>query len=178
MFHLPGSLRLVTISLLAALMPIGTACAEHFKFIVVFTEGSLTGNAYAGYYSTDKPSGYFFPDAHGGDQLMSLEIVIDGAKFMMQDDIAFPYLPRIKVQSGQTTIFDFDAGDGSATSPNKWMWMYLNNGGATNHIQFGSWSHGEHIVESSGVIFDIYPIDPRRAPPAPECMDCHSRLRR
>ena len=178
MVHLPGSLRLVAISLMASLIPVGAACADHFKFIVVFTDGSLTGNAYAGYFSTDKPSGYFFPDAHIGDQLMSLEIVIDGAKFMMQDDIAFPYLPRIKVQSGQTTIFDFDAGDGSATSPNKWMWMYLNNGGVTNHIQFGTWSRGERIVESSGVIFDIYPIDPRRAPPAPECMDCHSRLRR
>lgn len=178
MFHLPRSMRLLTASLLASLIPISAACAEHYKFIVVFTDGSLTGNAYAGYFSTDKPSGYFFPDAHSGDQLVSLEITIDGAKFTMQDDIAFPYLPRIRVQSGITSIFDFDAGDGSATSPNRWMWMYLNNGGATNHVQVGSWSHGEHIVESSGVIFDIHQIDPRRAPPAPECMDCHSRLRR
>lgn len=178
MFQLSGSLKLLAVSLLVSLTPFGAACADHFKFVVVFTEGSLAGNAYAGYFSTNKPTGYFFPDAQGGDQLMSLEIVIDGAKFMMQDDIAFPSLPRIKVNSGQTHIFDFDAGNGSATSPNKWMWMYLNNGGTTNHIEFGTWSRSQRIVESRGLIYDIYPIDARQAPPAPECLDCHSRLGR
>lgn len=180
MFQLSGSLKLLAVSLLASLMPIGAAQAEHFKFIVLFTDGPLSGSAYAGYFSTNKPSGIFYPDAHGGaGQLVSLEITIDGAKFTMQDDVAFPYLPRVSVlSSGYTNIFDFDAGDGSATSPNKWMWMYLNNGGVTNHVEFGTWSHGQRVLQSKGVIFDIHQIDPRRTPPAPECMDCHSRLRR
>ena len=78
---------------------------------------------------------------------MSLEITIDGAKFTMQDDVAFPYLPRVSVlSSGYTNIFDFDAGDGSATSPNKWMWMYLNNGSGSRvsrHVESRSTGSAE-----------------------------------
>ena len=60
MFQLSGSLKLLAVSLLASLMPIGAAQAEHFKFIVLFTDGPLSGSAYAGYFSTNKPSGGFF----------------------------------------------------------------------------------------------------------------------
>ena len=101
MFQLPRSLRLLAVSLLACVIPIGAARAEHFKFIVVFLDGSLSGSVHAGYFTTNKPTGDFTPDAHIGGQLMSLIISIDGAWFMMQDDKDFPWLPRVKVQESE-----------------------------------------------------------------------------
>src|SRR5688500_15818109 len=84
MSQFPRSLRLLALSLLATLMPI-CATADHFKFTVLFIDGSLFGNFYDGYFQTSKaPPGQFNPDAHVDGQLVSLAISIDGAQFLMQ----------------------------------------------------------------------------------------------
>ena len=180
MFQLPRSLRLLAVSLLACVIPIGAARAEHFKFIVVFLDGSLSGSVHAGYFTTNKPTGDFTPDAHIGGQLMSLIISIDGAWFMMQDDKDFPWLPRVKVQSPSLTpIFDFDASKGSVTAlHDKWVWMLRSTYDKANLVHFGSWRRGEQVLESTGLIYDIYQIEPSEAPPDPQCSECHSRLKR
>src|SRR5688572_20094919 len=121
---IPRTLGLLAVSLLASLIPLGAARAEHFKFVVVFLDGSLSGTVHTGYFTTNKPTGDFTPDAHTGGQLMSLITSINGAWFMMQDDKDFTWLPRIKVQSPSLApIFDFDASNGSVTNlHDKWVW--------------------------------------------------------
>lgn len=178
MFHLPKCLRLLAIVLLACGLPIGAAHADHYKFIVLFTDGYLSGSYHVGYFSTNKPTGSFYPDAHGDGQLMSLAITIDGAKFVMQDDIAFTFLPRIAIPyQGFTNIFDYDASDGSAKAlHDKWVWMYRHVPDKVNEVQYGTWSCGEKVVESRGVIYDIVRVrvDPKDAPRDPQCSACHS----
>ena len=178
MFHRSRSLRLLAVSLLASALPIGAARADHFKFTVLFTKGTLFGFLYSGYFQTNKPPpGQFTPDAHTGGQLMSLAITIDGAQFLMQDDKDFPYLPRINIGStGYTNLFDFDASYGSATSPNKWVWIIRKDGGSL--VNFGTWRGSTRIVESEGEVYSIVKIDPREAPPDPNCSGCHSQPRR
>ena len=61
MIQLPRSLRLLAVSLLASLIPIDAARAEHFKFVVVFLDGSLSGSVHTGYFTTNKSTGISLP---------------------------------------------------------------------------------------------------------------------
>ena len=181
MFHLPGCSKLLAVLVLACGLPVGAAHADHYRVVVLFTDGYLSGSFHLGYFTTNKPVGEFFPDAHAGGQLMSLTITIDGAKFVMQDDKEFTYMPRAKIPNpGDTSILDYDASNGSATAlHDKWMWMYRSIPDKVNLVAFGTWRGSEEIVESTGVIYDIVKVDPKRAPPEPDCAAaCHSTPRR
>jgi hypothetical protein len=178
MFKLPRPLRCFSAAVLLLLSVTGAASAEHFMFTVRFNSGPLTNNEYTGYFTTDvSPPRQYNPDAHVSGRLVSLLINIAGATFLMQDDKDFPSLPRVVLDStGDATVFDYDASDGSATSPDKFLWI-TRRINQDNYVAFGILRGGNHVVESVGMLVDVGPSDMSVPPDAP-CMACHTRARR
>jgi hypothetical protein len=164
---------------LAFLIPCA-AFAEHFKFHIVFTSGTLAGHVYTGYFTTQGPKGAFTPDGPMGSRLMSLSISIDGAVFKMHDDKDFPFMPLINYDSGPLCDrFDFDASKGSTTAlHDKWVYMYCVYGAPQGEISFGTWRSGEKVQLAKGWFYDVVRIEEREAPPETGCSLCHEKLRR
>ena len=179
MFRIPASLKRPAIALLASLVVVTAAQADHFKFVVAFLDGALTGTTHTGYFKTDAACGNFKPDQAPGDRMLSLAITIDGDLFTMQDDVDFPGMPMARVKcDGYTSWFDYYT-NATGAPHNKALSMVrrdLAYDMIENTVTMYRWVQGERILYSTGVIFDIIPISAREAPPEPECLPCHSSM--
>jgi len=179
MFQVPGSMKRPAIALLASLIGVSAAHADHFKFVVAFLDGALTGTTHTGYFKTEGPCGNFRPDNPAGERLLSLAITIDGDLFIMQDDVNFPGFPLTRVKcDGYTSFFDYYT-NATGAPHNKALSMVrrdLAYNMIENTVTMYRWVQGQRILYSTGVIFDIFPISAREAPPEPECLPCHSSM--